>query len=333
MPKVSVVIPVYGVEKYIERCARSLFEQTLDDMEFIFIDDCTPDKSIDILKDVLKDYSSRIKQTHIVKMQANMGQARVRRIGIQSTTGDYIIHCDSDDWVDPDIYKIMLNKALSENLDIVICDYYKSNGTAHRIFKGLDNKIYQDKNIYFSMLLKGQVSTAVWNKLVRRQIYFSNDIIYPVSNMWEDFVFNVQLTYYSQRVGHINSPLYYYFTNQSSICHSDIEQRIPQVLDNSNLILEFIYSRGLDKIYKDELLYFKYYSRSELILYVRRKKYRIMWKNIYPEINAKFCFSNAVSFREKLKFISIYCGLYPIIICCMKTFKNYKDEYSEMAWE
>ena len=68
MPKVSVIIPVYGVEKYIERCARSLFEQTLDDMEFIFIDDCTPDGSINILSNVLESYPLRIKQTQIVKM-------------------------------------------------------------------------------------------------------------------------------------------------------------------------------------------------------------------------------------------------------------------------
>ena len=322
MPKVSVIIPVYGVEKYIERCARSLFEQTLDDMEFIFIDDCTPDGSINILSNVLESYPLRIKQTQIVKMQMNSVQAEVRRLGTQLATGDYIIHCDSDDWVNADMYKKMWEKAVGEDLDIVVCDFYRSDGNNYQIFKGIYDGVYQNKTVYFSELLKGQVTTAVWNKLVSREIYFSNNIIYPTSNMWEDFVLNVQLTYYSRRIGYINLPLYFYFSNPLSICHSNIEQRISQVIDNSNLILRFLHLQGLDKIYKDELLYFKYYSRSELAVHVMEKKYRIMWKNIYPEINVKFCFSKAVSFKEKLKFMSIYSGIYPMIIRGIRILKS-----------
>ena len=81
MPKVSVIIPVYGVEKYIERCARSLFEQTLDDIEYLFIDDCTPDKSVDILKHVLEEYPQRKSQVVIHRMEKNSGQAAVRKWG------------------------------------------------------------------------------------------------------------------------------------------------------------------------------------------------------------------------------------------------------------
>ena len=79
MPKVSVIVPVFGVEKYIERCARSLFEQTLDDMEFIFVDDCTPDCSIEILKDVLSSYPQRQVQTRIYRMPCNSGLHNVRK--------------------------------------------------------------------------------------------------------------------------------------------------------------------------------------------------------------------------------------------------------------
>ena len=97
MPKVSVIVPVYGVEKYVERCARSLFEQTLDDIEYLFIDDCTPDKSIEILKKVLKDYPQRNNQVIIHRMESNSGQAAVRKWGMLNSTGDYVIHCDSVD--------------------------------------------------------------------------------------------------------------------------------------------------------------------------------------------------------------------------------------------
>ena len=103
-PKVSVVIPVYGVEKYIERCARSLFEQTMQEgIEYIFVDDCSPDRSIEILEKVLKEYPHREPQVKIIQHSKNQGIFYTRNTGVENATGEYIIHCDSDDWVEPDI--------------------------------------------------------------------------------------------------------------------------------------------------------------------------------------------------------------------------------------
>ena len=141
MPKVSIIVPVYGVEKYIERCARSLFEQTLDDIEYLFIDDCTPDKSIEILKNVLKDYPQRKDQVIIHRMEKNSGQAAVRKWGMIKATGDYTIHCDSDDWVDVTMYEKMYNKAIEEKSDLVICDFYRSNSINNTEIKVLQMPI------------------------------------------------------------------------------------------------------------------------------------------------------------------------------------------------
>lgn len=99
MPKVSVIIPVYGVEKYIERCVRSLFEQTLDDIEYIFVDDCCLDRSIEILDNVIKEYPNRRTDIKIVHHKENKGLAQARQSGIKVATGEYFVHCDSDDWV------------------------------------------------------------------------------------------------------------------------------------------------------------------------------------------------------------------------------------------
>ena len=95
MPKVSVIIPIYGVEKYIERCVRSLFEQTLDDIEYLFIDDCSPDGSVRIIMRILDEYPNRKEQVIIHRMEQNSGQAKVREWGMKNATGDYVIHCDS----------------------------------------------------------------------------------------------------------------------------------------------------------------------------------------------------------------------------------------------
>ncbi len=97
MLKVSVIIPVYGVEKYIERCTRSLFEQTLDDMEFIFVNDCTKDNSIAIIERIAEEYPLRKSQIHILNHQVNKGLPIARQTGLRVATGEYIAHCDSDD--------------------------------------------------------------------------------------------------------------------------------------------------------------------------------------------------------------------------------------------
>ena len=127
-PKVSVIIPVYGVEKYIERCARSLFEQTLEDIEYIFVDDCTPDNSISILRKVLSEYPNREKQVKILHHDKNKGLAKARQTGLKIASGEYIAHCDSDDWVDKDLYKVLYNQAVNLKSDMIAFDCKFTDG-------------------------------------------------------------------------------------------------------------------------------------------------------------------------------------------------------------
>ena len=137
MPEVSVCIPVYGVEKYIERCARSLFEQTMTDgIEFIFVNDCTTDKSIEILERILAEYPGRQAQTKIIHHATNKGLVAARNTGLAHATGDYIIHCDSDDWVDLNFYESLYKKAVETGADVVV-RYGISKRTAE---KGNDSK-------------------------------------------------------------------------------------------------------------------------------------------------------------------------------------------------
>ena len=115
MPKVSIVIPIYNVEKYIIKCAKSLFEQTLDDIEYIFVNDCTPDNSIKVLLEVLEQYPNRKQQVKIITHKINLGAAIARKNGILAATGKYIIHCDGDDWTAPDMYQRLYEKAEREH--------------------------------------------------------------------------------------------------------------------------------------------------------------------------------------------------------------------------
>lgn len=312
MPKVSVIVPIYGVEKYIKRCANSLFAQTLDDIEFIFIDDCSPDRSMELLKKEIDNNRPRFArkswEVRTERMPTNSGQAAVRKHGIVLATGDYIIHCDSDDWVDSHMYEEMYNKAVNEKLDIVVCDYYRSDGNKHTIYKngvaGLDNK--ED---FFKQLLTYRCLTSVWNKLVKRELYEKNEIIFPTNNMWEDFALSIQLFFYAKRIGYASHPLYYYFYNPNSICYSYIDSKQDQLQGNARLILGFLELKGVSEKYKNQIEFFKYMSRSELIPFTKERKYLNMWRNTYPEINKTFWKNPEFSLKEKVKFISIYMGI------------------------
>ena len=166
MPKVSVIIPVFGVEKYIERCARSLFEQTLDDIEFIFVDDCTNDDSISVLQKVLMEYPNRNNQTKIVYHDVNKGLPAARQTGLRIASGEYVAHCDSDDWVERSIYADMYEKASEEEADIVICDYNQTDGkTFRKTFCACHDTSITS---YIENCLFGVDSWVVWNKLVKQ---------------------------------------------------------------------------------------------------------------------------------------------------------------------
>lgn len=124
-----MIVPVYNVAPYIEKCARSLLEQTLENMEIIFVDDKTPDNSIEIINSLLDNYPSRKSQTKIIHKRKNEGLAAARKDGILAATGEYIIHCDSDDWADTTLYRTLYEKAKETGADIVICDeVYEYNG-------------------------------------------------------------------------------------------------------------------------------------------------------------------------------------------------------------
>ena len=151
MPAVSVIIPVYKVEPYIARCARALFSQTMEDLEFIFVDDCTPDASIAVMREVLQEFPERKEQVVVYRMPQNSGLVAVRMQGLALARGEYVIHCDSDDAVDPEAYQLMYEKAVAEDLDIVTCD-----------FRLVNLKKVLQYNLYVSILMQEYVEIMVY---------------------------------------------------------------------------------------------------------------------------------------------------------------------------
>lgn len=313
MPKVSIIIPVYGVEKYIERCARSLFEQTLDDIEYLFIDDCTPDKSVEILKHVLEEYPQRKNQVVIHRMEQNSGQAKVREWGMRNATGEYVIHCDSDDWVDIHMYEKMYKKSVSADYDIVVCDYYESDGTSQIINKEyIPDKVEETMS---SILLK-KTNSVLWNKLVKKSIY-NNKIIYPIANNAEDYALLVQLAYHSKSFGYVNEPLYFYYYNTSSLTkvmtNENLINRFNQSMSNIGIVETFLRQNQSLTKYSDELDCIKVIEKEILISSSFNKTLYKKWIDAYKEIFPRILLNNKITLRRKLRFIGIKYRIYPLI--------------------
>lgn len=299
MPKVSVIVPVYGVEKYIERCAHSLFEQTLDDMEFIFVDDCTTDNSIYILENIIKDYPIRANQTRILHHEKNMGLPVARQTGIKEASGDFIAHCDSDDWVDTDMYRAMFERAVLSGADIVICDYNVANENGNTTVHGVLRK-GRENIIKDTLALK--CSWSVWNKLVKHELYLDNGLIYPEFSMAEDMLLTSQLLVKAQSVDYIDKGFYFYSYNPNSIVNKKNVQSIlrnfEQNVDNLNKLESFLATRTED--YSEYIDSIKYRVVSLLNPISQSEEIKRKWLNTFPGLYKKILFNHQLTFKQKI---------------------------------
>ena len=207
-PVISVVIPVYKVEKFVERCARSLFLQDLtEDVEFIFVDDATPDDSIERVKDLLEEFPDRKSQTRIICHKANRGLPDARNTGLESARGEYVLHVDSDDFIEPAMLSAMLTVAQNEDADMVWCNWFLD--LEHK-----ERRMYEPAFLTphdaVSAMLSGGMKFNVWNKLVRRSLYVDNNIVFPSGDgMGEDMTM-ILLCAHSKKVTHLSEALYHY---------------------------------------------------------------------------------------------------------------------------
>lgn len=208
---ISVIVPIYGVEKYIEKSSRSILSQTYHDIEFIFVNDCTKDSSISILQNVIKDYPD--KNIKIINKLQNEGLPQARKTGVLSSKGDYIIHFDSDDWVEYDYIEKMVDVALTQNSDIVIADYFINYSNKEEIVTNPNAKSPLEA---IDFIFQGKMHSGVWNKLIRRNLY--DNVTYPKDNLHEDLALMIQLIGKSNVVSAIHLPFYHYNkSNEESI--------------------------------------------------------------------------------------------------------------------
>jgi glycosyltransferase involved in cell wall biosynthesis len=276
--KVSVIIPIYHVEAYIERCVRSLMEQTLDELEFIFVDDCSPDGSIEVLKHVLSDYPQRKGQTFILYHDANKGLPAARNTGLNVAKGEYIFHCDSDDYLECDALSLMYEKAKMTNADIVYSDWYLAFPKKERYMRCPEYVTAEDA---LRGLLHGTMKYNVWNKLVRRSLYTDNEIRFPVGHgMGEDMTM-ILLFAKARSVAYLPVATYHYVRqNENAFTASRSEASYNDLKYNADHIIYALQGKATDS----DIAAFKLNVKFPFIISNNRTDYE-RWQQWFPEAN------------------------------------------------
>lgn len=213
MPKISVIVPVYKAEKYIRRCVDSILAQTFTDFELLLVDDGSPDNSGAIC-DEYAARDSRVKVFH----KENGGVSSARQMGLDNSLGEYVIHADPDDWVEPDMLQELYSEAQQSGADMVICDFYINYGN-RQIYKSQKPEKLSHDAILKELLMQ-RLHGACWNKLVRRDLFEKYEVKFPEDIIrWEDLFVNVMLLINSVRVSYKENAYYHYDCgiNQNSI--------------------------------------------------------------------------------------------------------------------
>lgn len=313
MIKVSVITPIYNVEKYISRCAKSLFEQTLQDIEYIFVNDCTPDNSMDILNEVILNYPQRKHQITILNHTENKGLAVSRNTGIAAASGEYIIHCDSDDWVEPDMYKEMYLKAIKDNSDIVLCDFWREK---LRYSKYEKQYFLEPPHEHIKAILNHQTHIFSCNQLVRKTLFTNHNLKYIEGiDMWEDLLMATKTFFYAKKISCVNKAFYHYDrTNGGSIaiCMSTkslsqmilaVEQ-IERFYNKQNALEEFLPAINSLKVH----IKYRYFKRGDKSVYKKSI-------SLYDELNNSIFSTSTLIRSRKIKlWLAVKCPfLLPVL--------------------
>lgn len=229
--KLSIIVPVYGVEKYIDKCLDSLVKQSLKEIEIIVVNDGTKDNSQKIIDKYVKKYPDKIKSY----IKENGGQGSARNYGLEKANGEYIGYVDSDDFIEKDMYKKLYNKAKENNYDIVVCGNYNvSEDYQNKNIDTFINNYNTDlENIFFGKM-------AVWNKIYKRDILIKNKLEFKEKVWYEDLAFTLKAIMNSNTFAFIDEPLYDYLIREGSTMNNSNVQRNLEILDAFNDILSYI---------------------------------------------------------------------------------------------
>ena len=315
--KVTIITPIYKAERFIERCAKSLLNQDFESIEYIFINDATPDDSFKILKKLV-DQCNRKGDIKLLENEYNLGVTKTRKKGMLEASGEYVIQIDADDWIESNMISTLYNKAKRNNADIAVCDYYISFITGKKTYRKEEYKPNIDFNIKNIML--GKVHPAFWNTLIRRSLYVEKNI-FPEGkiNMGEDYEMMLKLFLSTDKITYIPKALLHYTQyNENSITKTMTKEYINDTIQCIKIFEEILKptkNRYIEE-FRTMLVFWKK-------MFVLDKQYTKYFYTIPPEVNKfKYIFNNnGYGFFQK---ITISFMLLKMPFITRRIYKSYR---------
>ena len=254
MIKVSVILPVYGVAEYIEKCTQSLLEQTLQEMEFIYVDDHGPDNSIELVQKMIADHP-RKSQFVFLKPEHNMGAGMARNFAIPHAKGEYVAFVDSDDWVEPTMFEELYNAAIAQGgVDLCYCQAAKDylDGQPTEILRNPEiepGTLTDEKRRFF---LTHYVS-LFWAFIYRREMLLATGIEYPETRSADDSYFVTSNLLLANSVARVDKPFYHYLIRPGSVCTTKDSTKYQKRLATFASLMKFLKDKGVYNDYKAEI--------------------------------------------------------------------------------
>lgn len=325
---VSIIVPVWNVEKYIGQSFRSLLEQSYSNIEYIVVDDASPDDSIRVVKELLYNYPGRKSRVKVIKHDINLGLGASRYDGYQEATGEYIINCDSDDWFEPTYIEDMVNYAVCNNLDVTMCNYFVNYMSSERhvvqVFEGNGYELLGN-------ILLGKLQGFLWNKLIKRDVIQHSCMQCNNINMWEDVLYISEIAPYIQRVGHVPKALVHY--NQLNI-HSLSTQRLSNKalndIERCVNIIDEKYSHTIHDIDSKVINVFKLRAKMFFLIHSRGDA-RCQYNRMYPETEPLYfktllkpVYANAILIAAYFKFYGVIDLIWGAVNLLRKFYLQFK---------
>ena len=247
--KVSLIVPVYGIEPYLRRCLDSLVAQTLKDIEIIAVNDASPDGCLAILQ----EYAGRYSNIRVIDSKVNLRQGGARNLGIAASTGDFLGFVDGDDRVDPTMYEKLLRVAIEQDCDVVDCDVLVEE-QGKPPFVSCSNSPDQIGDATLERRRTWVLhAERMFTKIYRRGLFLDHSLSFPERLAYEDNPVVPLLLAYARRLGKVAEPLYVYCRNPSSTTTTNNSSHHFDRLETSRNLLEEFKRRGLYETFKDEV--------------------------------------------------------------------------------
>lgn len=322
--EISVLIPVYNVEKYIVKCLNSLFSNTIAELcEFIIVNDCSTDSSLSQIKLCISKFPKINNQIKIINHEKNLGLAGARNTGLQNAVGDFIICVDGDDWVEESYLESLLSEAKKTGADIVGCDWYEESENKTSVYR---QNLPQEKTSCIKNLFENKLKGFLWVKLIRRQLFVDNNISWIEGlNMWEDILIMSQIFSVAEIISYIQVPLYHYIrTNSSSLSYSFSKEKFNQMFNVLNEIKKFLIDKNTLSLYENSYYFLVGWTKLFYLKTIKMTKAELERIVIACEVNSLMENIEAFGIKDKLIITLLYKKMYFILdmILRINRFKN-----------